>query len=211
MNNKLNPSNNIASYRDQLALWPQTGQHILAQYDSETIFIYQAYSPKIAEYAIANGLFGGDFSYSRMSWIKPNFLWMMYRSNWGTSSGQETVLALRLRRSFFDRLLEEAVESSWNPARFDSREAWSAAVAKSDVRLQWDPDHWPTGDKCERRAVQLGLRGAILEQYGKREILEVINMSDFIANQREHAPTWNDGRLMTPLEFVYLPLMIPKS
>ena len=27
-----------------------------------------------------NGHFGGEFSLNRMSWIKPNFLWMMYRS-----------------------------------------------------------------------------------------------------------------------------------
>ena len=43
-------------------------------------------------------------NYNRMSWIKPNFLWMMYRSNWGRSQGQEVVLAVRLKRSFFDSL-----------------------------------------------------------------------------------------------------------
>ncbi|WP_216092858.1 DUF4291 family protein [Candidatus Marithrix sp. Canyon 246] len=26
-----------------------------------------------------------------MTWIKTNFLWMMYRSEWGTKQGQETV------------------------------------------------------------------------------------------------------------------------
>jgi len=32
---------------------------------------------------------------------------------------------------------------------------------KSDVRLQWDPDHLPTGESHKRRAIQLGLRNKV--------------------------------------------------
>src|SRR5215472_5220996 len=94
-----------ASYAEQMKGWPQTGQHILAQFDDETIIVYQAYRPSIARFAIEKGFFGGDFKYSRMSWIKPNFLWMMYRSQWGQAEGQEVVLAVQVRRRFFDSLL----------------------------------------------------------------------------------------------------------
>ena len=34
--------------------WPKTGKHILAQYDDETVVVYQAYKPSIAEYAVKN-------------------------------------------------------------------------------------------------------------------------------------------------------------
>ena len=34
-----------------------------------------------------------------MTWIKPSFLWMMERSNWGRKSGQECVLAVRITRA----------------------------------------------------------------------------------------------------------------
>ena len=68
----------------QVARWPKSGRHILAQYDDETIVVYQAYRPSIGSFAAEHGYFGGEFSYSRMSWIKPNFLWMMFRSGWGT-------------------------------------------------------------------------------------------------------------------------------
>ena len=78
-------------------------------------------------------------------------------------------------------------------------------MARSDVRLQWDPDHLPTGEKCERRAVQLGLRGAALEAYGKREIVQIIDMSAFVAEQRSNVPGWRSGKLMTPVEQVYVP------
>ena len=32
--------------------WPREGKHILAQYDEDTIVVYQAFNPAIAEYAV---------------------------------------------------------------------------------------------------------------------------------------------------------------
>jgi len=91
-------------YAEQRLSWPESGEQILANYDEESIVVYQAYKPSIGRYAVDHGRLGGpDFSFSRMSWIKPNFLWMMYRSGWGTKNGQEMTLGLRLKRSFFDQ------------------------------------------------------------------------------------------------------------
>ena len=194
-----------SAYAEQMKRWPPTGQHILAQFDEDTIIVYQAYCPRIGRFAVEKGLFGGDFKYSRMSWIKPNFLWMMYRSQWGQAEGQEIVLAVRLKRHFFDSLLAQAVPSSFDAQLFGSREEWAAAVAHSDVRVQWDPDHLPHGEKCERRAIQLGLRGAALEAYGKREIVQILDMSAFVADQRSNVRDWKEGKLLTPLEQVYVP------
>lgn len=192
-------------YLTQAARWPATGRHILANYDSASIVVYQAYRPGIAAHAVQAKSFGGGFSYARMSWVKPNFLWMMYRSGWGTKENQEGVLALRLRRAFFDRLLELAVPSSFDRESFSSHEEWQAAVASSEVRLQWDPDHDPSGKPLERRAIQLGLRGAILEDFGKRELLEVIDMSAFVAEQRAALAAQGLSAPMLPAELVYLP------
>src|SRR5271168_1601580 len=127
-----------APYSDQLKRWPETGRHILAHFDDETIIVYQAYCPEIGKFAVEKGYFGGDFKFSRMSWIKPNFLWMMYRSQWGQSEGQEVVLAVRLKRMFFDSLLAQAVPSTFDRTYFSTREEWAKAVERSDVRLQWD-------------------------------------------------------------------------
>ena len=194
-----------AAFVDQVACWPRAGRHILAQFDDDTIIVYQAYCAAIGRYAVEKGCFGGDFKFSRMSWIKPNFLWMMYRSQWGRAEGQEVVLAIRLKRRFFDSLLAQAVPSSFDAYAFGGRDEWSAAVARSDVRLQWDPDHMPAGEKCERRAIQLGLRGAALEAYGKREIVQIIDMSAFVAEQRPNVADWESGGLLTPLEKVFIP------
>jgi uncharacterized protein DUF4291 len=192
-------------YVDQVARWPAKGRHILAHHDAETIVVYQAYRPSIAEHAIRHCEFGEGFSYARMSWIKPNFLWMMYRSGWGTKEGQETTLGLRLRRAFFDRILAQAVASSLDQSDHTSHEAWRAAVETSDVRLQSDPDHDPHGNTVARRAIQLGLRGAALEDFGKRELLEVIDMTAFVAEQLELLSRVGVSELRTPVERVYVP------
>ena len=195
---------NTCLYSEQLGRWPKTGRHILAQFDADSIYVYQAYRPSIAQYATANQRFGGDFSYSRMSWIKPNFLWMMYRSGWASKEGQEHILAVRLKRSFFDELLRLVVPSSFEPRRFATREEWQEAVASSDVRLQWDPDHDPAGRPLERRAVQLGLRGPTLRRYGEQELLSIEDITSFVVEQREHLRHSFD-KLSLPDERVYYP------
>jgi hypothetical protein len=192
-------------YVVQKAFWPESGRHILAQADPETVIVYQAYHPSIGLYAVKYGRFGGNFSFSRMSWIKPNFLWMMYRSGWGTKPGQEVTLAIRIGRKFFDLILSQAVESIFSEGRYSIWEEWHKAVKASSVRMQWDPDHNPMGAPLERRALQLGLRGKLLEAYGKREILEVLDISTFVADQRENIKKTRLPELLTPLERVYIP------
>jgi Domain of unknown function (DUF4291) len=190
-------------YRSQVARWPQAGRHILAQYDATTVIVYQAYTLEIGRFAAEHGFFGGAFSYKRMSWIKPNFLWMMYRSGWGTKQGQEVTLAVHLRRDAFDAILGEAVHSTYVPAVYESEPAWSARVARSAVRLQWDPDHGPGGAKLDRRAIQLGLRGEILRRYGREWIVAIEDVSHFVEEQRAHARAGGLDELVTPTEKVY--------
>ena len=175
----------LEPYLDQLRVWPPQGRHILAQYDEQSVIVYQAYKPSIAHWAIEHQRLGGpDFSYNRMSWIKPNFLWMMYRSGWGTKHDQEVTLALRLQRAFFEGILGDAVESSFSSVAQVTEEAWQAALESSEVRLQWDPDHDPHGRPEERRAIQLGLRGEALKRMGQEALLEVLDVSSFVSEQR---------------------------
>ena len=190
-------------YLAQQTHWPQVGRHVLAQYDEHSIIVYQAYYPAIGRFATTHGYFGGEFSFTRMSWIKPNFLWMMYRSGWGTKEGQEITLAIRLKRSAFDMLLAEAVHSSYSVELYGSRDEWKDRLEHSSVRLQWDPDHDPSGAKLERRAIQLGLRGVMLESYAREWILDIEDISAFVQAQYEHIREGKYEQLMTPREREY--------
>lgn len=175
----------------------------MAQFDEESIVVYQAFRPEIGEFAAAEGYFGGEFKLTRMSWIKPNFLWMMYRCGWASKEDQEVVLAIRLKRFAFDQILRQAVASSYPRNRFDSRDEWKAKLEESEVRLQWDPDHLPDGGKLERRAIQLGLRGEALRKYTKEWIIDIEDISDFVRSQRSNAKSDRYSELIIPSERVY--------
>ncbi len=56
-------------------------RNIYAVFDDKTIRVYQAYNNEIADEALKLGKFGSKFSLTRMTWIKPSFLWMMYCLN----------------------------------------------------------------------------------------------------------------------------------
>ncbi len=169
------------AFTTQVARRPSRGRHILAQFDDTSVIVYQAYRASIGHHAAAHGDFlGGGFSLDRMSWIKPNFLWMMYRCGWAQKEGQEV-----------------------DTRRYATREDWQRAVARSDVRLQWDPDHGPSGNPVERRAIQLGLRGRTLAQYAKPWIVSIEDITPFVREQ--HIAFQRGGRdvLVTPREEVY--------
>lgn len=198
----------LENYEKQNKIWPESGRHILAQYDEKSIVVYQAYRPSIGEYAAKNQHFkGGGFSLDRMSWIKPNFLWMMYRCGWGVKQGQETILAIWLYREAFETILKKAVYSSFQSDIYQNNEAWTSAVKNSDVRLQWDPDHSPNGGKLERRAIQLGLKGETLKKYSNDWILRIENISEFVAGERLNLSSLPE--LVTPKERV-LPITDPE-
>ena len=87
-------------------------RRISALYDDRTIRVYQAYNNQISDEALKLGTFGPSFKTERMTWIKPSFLWMMYRSNWGTKVNQERILAIDILRDGFDEILENATLSN---------------------------------------------------------------------------------------------------
>ena len=193
----------IEKYTVQQSTWPSSGQHIMAQFDNTSVVVYQAYNTRIGQFAASHHYFGGDFSLTRMSWIKPNFLWMMYRSGWGSKPDQETTLAVRIKRTAFDSILEQAVHSCYVPEIYGTPDQWKARVASSAVRLQWDPDHDPAGRPVARRAIQLGLRGHVLANYAREWIVSIEDISRFVLEQQRHLLTGGVNSLSTPREEPY--------
>eukprot|EP00092_Neocalanus_flemingeri_P006042 GFUD01006510.1.p1 GENE.GFUD01006510.1~~GFUD01006510.1.p1 ORF type:complete len:454 (+),score=106.44 GFUD01006510.1:172-1533(+) len=185
----------LKSYTEQNAEWPEFGQHILAYTDTDTVTVYQAFKPSIAEFAVKNQKFGGsDYSLSRMTWIKTNFLWMMHRSNWGRSKNQEKVLAIHICKEGFLKILSRA---------FSAQAQKTAGLEYVDVRLQWDPDHDPAGKKERRRAIQLGLRGETLEEFNNTWIVGIEDISSIVEDGLKMVVDNKLDMLMIPEENVY--------
>jgi len=191
-------------YRSAQKILPAEGQHIVAHQAEDLIVVYQAYKPSIAAFAVKHQFLGGnEFSYNRMSWIKPNFLWMMYRCGWAVKENQERVLALWIQRKDFESILLNAAISSFNPRYHSSYEAWKAELDSKEVRLQWDPDHDPFGNKITRRAIQLGLKGNTLKAFGKDKIERIEDVTDFVKEQKQLVDENQLDKLLVPVERVW--------
>uniref|UniRef100_A0A6B2LFL7 DUF4291 domain-containing protein n=1 Tax=Arcella intermedia TaxID=1963864 RepID=A0A6B2LFL7_9EUKA len=183
----------------------------MAQYDEEGVIVYQAYNTTIAKYAVENKKFLGcpAFSPTRMTWIKTNFLWMMYRADWAEKDkNQSRILAIWLKRDRFEEMLKHAVHSGYKTHIYGTQEQYNKAVSNSKrdpygfVRLQWDPDHSPSGSPHpRRRAIQLGLKGVQSFVNGD-DIIHIQDISDFVGEQRVKKLTQD---LETPKEIIYIP------
>lgn len=200
------PAINTVNYQQYLKEIPKSGRHILAQQSQTQILVYQAYNHQIADYAIQHQEFGGpDYSYSRMSWIKPNFLWMMYRCGWASKVNQERVLGIWIKTADFEQVLSQSVFSSFSKEQYTSHENWKAALETKPVRLQWDPDHDIHGQKQERKTIQLGIKGTLLAQFGKEMVQEVIDLTEFVKVQKAKVDQGQLSELLVPSESVFIP------
>ena len=151
-----------------------------AKFDRSTIVVYQAYRPEIAEPSIKAGRFVAPFSFGRMTWIKPSFLWLMERSNWARKSGQERILEVRIQRSGWERALAEAVLTSYAPRVHGSIDAWRAQFEKAIVHVQWDPERSIHGSKLEHRSIQVGLSRKVIHEYVEQWIVELKDVTPLV-------------------------------
>ncbi|MGW2583760.1 DUF4291 domain-containing protein [Streptomyces virginiae] len=138
---------------------------VRAAHTDTTITVYQAYSPALGLPAARDGRFPPAWKRERMTWIKPSFLWMMYRCGWGTKDGQETVLAVEITREGFDRALREACLSHYVPDVHADRAAWQEALRSAPTRVQWDPERELRLNPLPYRSLQLGLSGPASRAY----------------------------------------------
>jgi len=192
------------NYLAAQAALPKAGQLIIGHQTEDEIVVYQAYKPSIADFAVKHQFFGGnEYGYGRMSWIKPNFLWMMYRCGWAEKENQERVLALWIKKAVLVEILSQAVLSSFAPSYYSDQATWKRELEEKPVRLQWDPDHDAYGAKLTRRAIQLGLKGDVLERFGRQQLLTVEDITDFVKQQKKHLDDHKLDLLEVPVERVW--------
>ncbi|MFB7947677.1 DUF4291 domain-containing protein [Kitasatospora phosalacinea] len=152
-------------------------KQIRARYDDGTVTVYQAFRPEIAEPAVAEGRFPAAFSVERMTWVKPSFRWLMHRSDWARSEGQERVLGVVLRREGFDAALEAAVLSSYERGVHASRAQWQRELRRSAARVQWDPERDLQLRPLAHRSLQLGLGGELVRRYAQEWLVRIEDLT----------------------------------
>ena len=179
-------------------------KYIYAVFDDKTIRVYQAYNNEIADEALKLGKFGSKFSLTRMTWIKPSFLWMMYRSGWASKQAQERILAIDLKREGFDEIVKNAVLSSFREVSDLSKEEWKEKLENSEVRCQWDPDRDIYGNPIGRRAIQLGIKGETVRKYVNEWIVNITDITDKVIEMRNSIQNGTFSEVMLPEEKKYI-------
>ncbi|BCT30661.1 DUF4291 domain-containing protein [Pseudomonas protegens] len=152
-------------------------RQIRALYDADTIRVYQAYSDSIADAALAHGTFvSPPFKMERMTWIKPSFLWMMYRAGWGyKDAGQARILAIDISREGFEWALTNGCLSHADESM--SKEEWLKLKDQSPVRIQWDPERDLYLRPQEHRAIQIGLSKEAVQLYVNQWIKRITDVT----------------------------------
>jgi uncharacterized protein DUF4291 len=169
-------------------------RQIRAVYTESTITVYQAYPDEIAGPAVAAGRFVPPFKRERMTWIKPSFLWMMYRCGWATKPGQERVLAVEISRDGFDWALASACISHYDHSVGETQADWSRRLRRSPVRVQWDPERSLQLGALPYRSLQLGLGGEAVDRYVDEWTVAIRDVTDL--TRKIH--TTRDPALLPP-------------
>jgi hypothetical protein len=167
-------------------------RRIRAAYTEEAITVYQAYDPAIAEPAVAAQRFVAPFKRERMTWIKPSFLWMMYRCGYATKPGQTRVLAIELTRDGFEWALAHSCLSRGDQ---DKRHF--------PVRIQWDPERDPHHNALPYRSIQIGLSGEALDRYLDGWIRTITDITARVRDVRTALGEGQDVTALLPAERPY--------
>lgn len=131
------------------------------EHDNDGVYVYQAYNDTLADYALAHQHFGGKlYNPTRMTWIKPSFAWVLYRSGYGKKHNQNRVLKIKISHTTLASILRQC----------KCKEGGSGSVG----RVQWDParDILSAEDKTDEprkmlreRAIQIGVSKKLSEFY----------------------------------------------
>jgi hypothetical protein len=185
-------------------------REIRAHFDEKTIRVYQAYSPAIAVPALQAQKFVPPFSLSRMTWIKPSFTWMMYRSGWAEKPGQECILGIDILRSGFEWALAHSCLSHFDAAIHASREGWEEMLRNSPVRIQWDPERDAHLRPLAWRAIQIGLGPVAAREYAEKWTVRIEDVTS-LAKDIHAQIARGDGTALNTQIGMERPYLLPKE
>ncbi|ENU58303.1 hypothetical protein L291_1948 [Acinetobacter guillouiae MSP4-18] len=158
---------------------------IRALYDRDTITVYQAYNQQIAQLAVQQQKFVSPFSFHRMTWIKPSFLWLMERSHWATKSNQNHILAIRVKRDFWEYLLQQSIHTDPILSAHKNGEHWFESFENAKVHIQWDPERNLKGTKLEQRSIQIGISRFLIQAFNNTAIHSIQDITPLVTKMAQ--------------------------
>lgn len=145
----------------------------IGEWDVDGVWVYQAFSDEISDWALEHQRFGGPlFKPERMTWVKPSFAWVLYRSGYARKRKQERVLKIKLTHASLGKLL--------------SRCATGHGGGGALGRVQWDPARDTLAAEksgkeprklLKRRAIQIGLKGSLSVEYVE-SVIAIVDVTE---------------------------------
>ena len=156
-----------------------------------------------------------------MTWIKPSFLWCMYRSGWSYKDpNQERILAIEMTMEGFRELIRASVSAMDRdrptqgpvPVLLSQAGTETAAAAaaemgtgtemgmgtetgkekeKVEVRFQWDPERNVKLERLQYRSLQVGIAGGMVRRWMDEWIVRIEDVTEDV--RRFHALIENEG------------------
>jgi len=152
---------------------------------------------------------GSGFSPSRMTWIKPSFAWMLYRAGYGMKDhNQKRILKIKLSHATAADVL--------------NRCACGHGGGGTEGRVQWDPARdlmagsGRKPNKLPFRAIQIGMRGNLAEQYvasaiSIQDVTELAQKVQAAHNASDPKQAILDLLPQLPCERPYMPACTPAA
>ncbi len=178
---------------------------IRADYTNDTLVVYQAYNKAIAQSAVENQKFCAPFSFSRMTWIKPSFLWMMERSNYGQKSNQEYTLAIHIKREAWEKALQKAILTSPEKRVYPDPHSWERDFENAEVYVQWDPERNIKGTKLNYRSIQVGISRLLIKEFNEEWIVKIEDYTPLVKKIRSFTKSgdFDKAKKLLPVEKMY--------
>ena len=104
----------------------------------------------------------------------------MYRCGWAEKENQERVLAIDIKREAFDKIVKNALFSTYTDDIDISKEEWQKLVKSSDVRIQWDPEKDIEGRNLSYRSIQLGIGNNAVKEYVNDWIVHIEDITPYV-------------------------------
>jgi len=185
--------------------------------------VYQAYSSTIAVPAVREQKLDASpaFKVGRMTWVKPSFLWCMYRSGWSyKDANQERILAIEMSREGLGQLVrcsvgamgrdrpgagagagrtkvgvdgkvETETETETGTGTGIGKEKEKEEKEKANVRFQWDPERDVRLGRLPHRSLQLGISSGMVQRWIDEWIVRIEDVTEDV--RRLHALIENEG------------------
>jgi hypothetical protein len=100
-----------------------------------------------------------------MTWIKPSFLWMMERSNYGQKSNQECILAIHIKREAWEKALSKAILTS--PEKVYPDPEIGKKILKMQNLCAVGSERNIKGTKLNYRSIQVGISRSLIRSLMK--------------------------------------------